>query len=149
MQQMWLRKEIGVIEKLVTFCFLGINAWHDYKKKEIFLWSVGVYVVFGIRWGIWQKTNWQEYVFAVVMGGILTLLSVGTKGSIGMGDVWVILALGLVMEHNKYLLTILLAFLESAIFSAMLLMLKKVGRKTEIPFLPFLFIAYVGGMCLW
>lgn len=137
------------IEKLVTFCFLGINAWHDYKKKEIFLWSVGVYVVLGIGWGIWQKSDWQEYVLAVALGSSLTLLSVGTKGAIGMGDAWVILALGIVMDNHKYLLTILLALLGSAFFSAVLMMLKKVGRKTEIPFIPFLFLAYVGGLCLW
>lgn len=136
------------IEKIVTFCFLGMNAWYDWKKKQILLWTVVFYAVFGMGYGIWQKYDCQEYVAAFALGGILTLLSVGTKGSLGMGDVWVIWALGLVLENNKYLLTILLALLGSAVFSVVLVILKKAGKKTEIPFIPFLFMAYVGGLCL-
>lgn len=135
--------------EIITICFLGMNAWHDYKKKEIYLWSVGIYALFGIGWSIWQKNDWREYVLALVIGGILTMLSAGTKGALGMGDVWVILVLGMTMENNKYLLTILMALLEGAFFSAILVVLKKVGRKTEIPFIPFLFVAYVEGICLW
>lgn len=137
------------MEKLVTFFFLGINAWHDWKKREILLWSVCVYVVFGIGWTISKERIWQEYIVLLVMGVFLFLVSVCTRGALGLGDVWTILILGLVMEQEKYLWTVLAAWVGAAVFSSILLILKKAGKKTEIPFIPFLLAGYIGGLFLW
>lgn len=137
------------MEKAVTLFFLGINAWHDWKKREILLWSVCIYAVWGIVWAILQKRIWQEYILLFVLGVFLILVSVCTRGALGLGDVWIILALGFAMKPEKYLWTVLTAWVGAAVFSSILVILKKAGKKTEIPFIPFLLAGYTGGLFLW
>lgn len=137
------------MEKAVTLFFLGINAWHDWKKREILLGSVCIYAIWGIVWAILQKRIWQEYILLFVMGMFLILVSVCTRGALGLGDVWILLALGFVMKPEKYLWTVLTAWVGAAAFSGVLVILKKAGKKTEIPFIPFLLAGYTGGLFLW
>lgn len=136
------------MKAIATLVFLGINAWQDWKKKQIFLWSVGIYIVGGIIFAILHNRAWQEFILADMMGIVLLLFSMGTENSLGLGDVWVIFALGCMLENELYILTLLLALLFSAFFSAGMLILKKAGKETEIPFVPFLLLGYLGGFML-
>ena len=65
-----------------------------------------------------------------------------------MGDAWVLLDLGIVLETGEFLITVCLGVLLSGGCAMILLALKKAGRRTEIPFVPFLLAGYVGGLLL-
>lgn len=136
------------MEKIATFFFLGINAWHDWKKREILLWSVCLYAIFGIGWAIWQERVWQDYILLFMIGAFLFLISISTRGALGLGDVWIMFTIGLMMEQEKYLWTVLTAWMGAAVFSSILMIMKKAEKKTEIPFVPFMLAGYVGGLFL-
>ena len=77
---------------------------------------------------------------------IFLLASVITGGALGMGDGWVMLALGCMTGTTVYLRTLGSGLFLSAVVSALLLTVFHRSRKTEIPFIPFLFLGYTGGI---
>ena len=66
-----------------------------------------------------------------------------TKESIGTGDGLVLCVLGLFCGWRQCLAIFGMALVLSAILSIILLICRKAGRKTELPFLPSLFGGYV------
>ena len=72
-----------------------------------------------------------------------------TKGALGMGDCLVLLALGTVMDMGDFFLMLLGAVFSSAVYAGILLVILKKNRNTEIPFVPFLLMGYLGGVILW
>lgn len=79
-------------------------------------------------------------LFAVALFALLSFMS---KGAIGMGDVllysFIICFVG--MEKAFYIIFISVMF---AFFAALFLVIvKKKGKKYEIPLVPFIFVAYV------
>lgn len=83
-----------------------------------------------------------------MIGILMLLVSLITKGQIGTGDgiIFCITGLGLGFWNNLWLL--MLSLFMAGIFSGILWMLKRVGRKSEIPFVPFILISYLGVLCL-
>ena len=63
-----------------------------------------------------------------------------------MGDGWVLTALGVMLDVETYLRMLCGGLLLSAITAVILLTVFRKNRKTEIPFVPFLFFAYLGGV---
>ena len=74
-------------------------------------------------------------------------LGVLTKGEIGIGDGILVLALGMALEWERLVVSLMLG-LACAIVSGILMFVLHKGRKTRIPFAPFLFLGYIGGMLL-
>lgn len=69
-------------------------------------------------------------------------------GEIGMGDGVLLAALGTVLDVEEFLTMLLLGLLGSSIWALVLLAVFRKGRKTEIPFVPFLLLGYLGGILL-
>lgn len=129
---------------------LGILAWIDIRTKRIPLVLVGVLaaVMFGIRifsleTGI-EAGIWFAKLFAGWLPGMISLFcSYITKGKLGVGDGLVLAALGFGLEFRSVMLLWSMALCMAAVLAMLLLVLKKAGRKTELPFVPCLFLGYV------
>lgn len=136
-------KEVGI------FIFLAGNAWRDWKRKEIFLPSVA----FMLLWGLWEMRGleawWPQFLNGVGVGMVLCALSLATKGAIGMGDALLAGVLGIMMSPEAFWGTVSLGMLLAGMVSLLLITVKKKAGNTEIPFVPFLLAAYMGGMYLW
>jgi len=84
-----------------------------------------------------------------LIGGIAGLLSLGivvvlSRGkAMGMGDVKLAGAMGLLFGWPQLLLALIIAFVLGGAFGAMLILLKKATAKSAIPFGPFLTFATV------
>jgi len=90
----------------------------------------------------------REWIRSVVAGlivyAVFLLISVLSKGGLGIGDVK-LLGLTTIFTNLFYLLQVIfLALLLTFFYSVILLILKKCDRKTELPFAPFL----LGGMLI-
>ena len=69
-------------------------------------------------------------------------------GQVGMGDGWLLMALGCMMRMESYIQTACIGMLLAAACSGILLLVFRKNKKTEIPLVPFLLLGYVGGMVI-
>lgn len=138
-----------MIKEVCTVIFLGVSGWMDWKTRMISLALTGLYGGSGLAISFMTGRRWEDYILPAGLGLLFLLLSLGSKGAVGMGDGWVLLALGCMLETEEYIRLTGFGILLAAVFSGILLIGYKKNRKTEIPFVPFLFFAYLGGVLLW
>ena len=124
----------------ITFLF-------GYEKKKL---SVGVIVLGFLSALVFQAITGIES-WRAVAGGILTgFLFMGisrlTEEKIGYGDSLLIIVLGTFLGMWKLLILLLGAFGLAAAVSILLMIKRKFTRKSMIPFVPFLTVAYMGEM---
>ena len=134
------------VEQIFVLAFLGINSWKDIRKREVSLLATGIFAVIGIINALWHGTIFWEWIGAVGFGTALIALSVVSKGAVGMGDGLVLAALGTVLTFGELLGVFMMGLLCCSVWGIILLILPRTGRKTEIPFVPFLLLGYIGGL---
>lgn len=88
---------------------------------------------------VFHLTNiWNHFAGAALGFGLLFLLAVLAPGSMGMGDVKLIVFLGLVVGFPAIVVVLFLSFVLGGLIAGILLGLKKVSRKDPIAFGPYL-----------
>ncbi len=137
------------MKELCILAFLVWNSWRDIRKHEI---SLTLTLIFGIGGMLlfWQdhETLWDVVGSASVGLGMIGM-SILTRGAVGMGDGLLLLALSGVLSSGELLLTLLLGLFLCAVWGTGLLLFRKKEKHTEIPFIPFLSLGYLGGIVLW
>ncbi len=101
---------------------------------DLYLWlSTGLFSIF-----------LSSVVAAVVAGGFfLFLVLISREKWMGMGDVFIGVLMGLILGFPQVLVALLLAFWVGAVFSLILMAIKKKNLKSQIPFGPFLVLATI------
>ena len=115
----------------------------DIKKRQV---SLKMLIPFGLAvicWRIFQGAGFGELLAGLVPGVLCLLLSYVTEESIGTGDGLVLCALGIFCGIKAAVAILGMALVLSAVWAMVLLIFKKAGRKTELPFLPCLSIGYL------
>lgn len=135
-------------QELFTVLFLGLNSCLDLKKKEISLLFTGIYGVLGVLFTLMSGNDFKEHLLPVGIGIFFLGVSLLSGGGLGLGDGWILIALGTMLETGEYLQMLAGGMLLAAGVSAVLLVVFKKNRKTELPFVPFLFFAYLGGVLM-
>lgn len=130
-------------EELVMLGSLIVLSGMDLRTKKIPLMPVLVLGVVFFVYRMWNGVPLLDVAVGVIPGGILLLVSAITEESIGYGDGLVLLVLGVLCGATKAVAVFGMALLLAAVLSMVLLALKRVGRKTELPFLPCLCAGYL------
>lgn len=139
-----------MIRDLCVLGFLGINAWEDWRKKEISLISILLFSVLGVAFYIEGSMEWtNRQVWAFCPGVFLLLWSWITRGKVGIGDGLVVLEMGLYLQLDEITAIFSAALMGAAVYSGILYMRKRKNADLLIPFVPFLLGGYVGGLYLW
>lgn len=126
---------------------LLVTAVQDIKRKEVSLWLLGVFGVLGI--GAAFLTGAEEPAALIgaaggaAVGILVILVSRLTEGAIGMGDGLLLTVTGIYLGFRENLCLFLCGTFLAAALSVILLIMKKVTRKTACPFIPFLFAGYL------
>lgn len=92
---------------------------------------------------LWLNPNipWlMTLVSSLGVGLVFYIISKATKGALGLGDVQVILVVFLYRGLIDGGLALLYAFILSGIVGLGIMTFKRVNRKAEMPFLPFMFL---------
>lgn len=105
---------VGTITGLL-FCGLDILTGNFYFEKKSLAWVPGV--IFIVTAKIWKE-------------------------KIGIGDGLILLILGIFVDFQKLCLILYMAFVLLIIVSLLLLGRGKITKNYQIPFLPFLWLAY-------
>ena len=77
------------------------------------------------------------------LAGLILLFSVLSKGKIGQGDGIVFMLTGLYLGVEKNLALMLLSFVLAGCWAFLLIIFLHRDKKEKIPFIPFLFLAYL------
>lgn len=82
--------------------------------------------------------------YGIIPGVVLLLTSVISREAIGYADGLVMIAIGMTTGIEAGLAILLYSLVFSSVVSLLLLVTKKAGRSTELPFVPFILIAVIG-----
>jgi len=131
---------------IVTFSFLIAIFFYDLKYKEIpdrfSLPAIAIAIAGGIVFNIISPLTMLIGGLAVFVFFFLQfLISKGTW--IGGGDLRMGALIGVLLGWEKGLLAVIISYFIGAILSIYLLATKRVGRKSTIPFGPFLVIGTI------
>lgn len=140
-------KEDGVKE-LCTVVFLAMNSWLDIRRREISLLLTVVYAGCGIIYSILQGRKIQDALIPAGIGILFLAAGLISRGAIGAGDCWILLALGALLDTETYIRMLCIGFFLAAFWSGILLVIRRKSRKTEIPLMPFLLAGYIGGILI-
>ena len=137
---MWLMN-MQIIVQIFLMILLVITAVIDIKKREIpaALIALGAslataYVVYSFV----NEAGCAKVVPALLPGAAMLLISLVTRGEVGLGDGLMLLFIGPVFGLEQTVAGLLIALFISSIFSIVVLALKKGNRKTKLAFIPFL-----------
>ena len=136
------------MKKLLVLGLLIFNAWSDLRKRQISLLISGIAGVGGIFLILVGSISAKEAAMGACVGAVLLLLSILTKDAIGFGDGLITVVTGCYLGGRDNLLLIVGGLFLAAIFGISILIIKKVDKKKEFPFVPFLLFAYIG-MLVW
>ena len=131
-------------KEILVFVFLGYQSICDIRTRKI---NAGVCMVFGaaglLLLAIKHQRNVVSLVGGCVIGVCLMLVSYVTREAIGMGDGYVVTAVGIWAGGEKTLAAMMSAFLLAAGFGMVKIAAGKADKKTELAFVPFLTLSYV------
>lgn len=147
---------------LITALFLTyIGAIFDLKEKKIsnkyILFMFYIFLFLTAVELLVDFTVWQDRLFRAGLGiasAFLLFITVYllSKGGMGGADVKLMSVLGLYIGYEMVLTTTLLAAVLTSIVGGILIFLKKMNKKSPIPFVPFIYLAllitvflYIGG----
>ena len=133
-----------MIQEIGLCLFLGYFTYEDIKTrrlsgKGIFLFAIAG----GIISVLFPAYRIGQILLGMGIGGGLLIMSLLSKGGIGVGDGIVVLISGIYLGVQENCFLLLLALLVSSLYSGFLWIGKKVDRKKKIPFIPFLLVGYI------
>lgn len=124
--------------------YLGILSVYDIQTRKVPRWLLGVGMAAAIFLKCFYKNSSIFLVsVGIAIGIVFCMISKVTGETLGMGDSYLITILGGFVGAWNLLYILAYAFLFSAIYSAIVLVMRKFNRKIQIPFIPFLMAAYV------
>ena len=136
------------MERYGTLLFLLFSSFLDIRKREI---SIPVTLLFGLAGVVYSVRTGRtmtDYLIPLGIGILILGGSVLTRGQVGMGDGWMLLALGCMLRMECYIQMACIGMLLAVAYSGVLMLVFRKNRKTEIPLVPFLLLGYVGGMII-
>lgn len=139
-----------MIKNLVILGYLICLACWDMGEKKLPVWLLTLGSGCGIAEVgvlIWPgRENWQWNMLSIclaVLPGIFLMVMAKLTQKAGLGDGWTLLNVGMFETYKTCLFLLGISLLIMAVFSVALLTLRKAGRNTKIPYIPFLALAYL------
>ncbi len=127
---------------LLTMFWLFSISIMDIRRYRVPVWMlVPGGVLAGIMF-ICQQGTMVDMLKGVLPGLVFLMIAFVTKKA-GYGDGIVMIFLGILSGSTESLVIFTLSLFLAAVFSLILLGLRKAGRNTRIPFLPFLSAAWL------
>ncbi len=133
---------------LAGVCYLAVCGITDVRKRKVSAAWLFAGIAGGLIWRIVLLVSGccslKDLLLCFIPGAVLLLLA-GLCGGIGSGDGLAWIGTCLFLGTEAGCMVFLIGFLLSFFWSAVLLIFRRAGRKSRIPFLPFAF----AGMIFW
>lgn len=113
----------------------------DIKEKSVSILVTGAGILAGLAINVLLEIDKVPKLFLCIIPGVFLLVCAWiTEEAIGYGDGLVMLAIGNIVGLANSAKILFFALLIASFYSAGLMIVKKVGKKTVVPFVPFLLI---------
>ena len=133
---------ISIICRLFIGLYLLIMSIIDFRKKEIPLLPGVICLTVVSAAMLVFGTGLLSLVMGVFIGVFLFGISRLSRGGVGEADALVYAVTGAGLGFYGNLELLLISLVLAAVVGLFLLVVKKVGRKYRMPFVPFTFVAY-------
>ena len=87
------------MERICILAFLGINSWKDIRTREVSLLSIVVFGIMGMIRACFLGTVSVDLVWNVCMGAAVIMLSIISKGAVGMGRLVLLFLFGIGISY--------------------------------------------------
>lgn len=132
------------VQQVVLLMVLFVTAYRDWKERVVDIRILGIAGALEIVFEIAvQPANWLERAEGAALGIILILLALVSGQMLGIGDGVIFVITGIFLGFWGNMELFLLSLWMAGILALFLLIIKKRGRKYQIPFVPFILGAYV------
>lgn len=134
----------GILLRGIWLTALSVE---DVRQKRISLWQIGMgvpLVVWSLAQGVVQEEIAMGQLLLWTLPGVILLVMSLTK-KVGYGDGTVVLLLGLMERDDHFAGLLLCSMVMMSVVSVLLLILRKAGKDTRLPYLPFLLVAWLLG----
>lgn len=129
--------------EFVLFLFLAVCAVFDGFSRRVPLAVVWAGMLTAVCFrisGVMGETDIVPTALSLLPGAGFFLLGFLTEEKVGYGDGWALLMIGLFLGAYRCFLILFVGLVVESAAAMALLMLRKIKRDREIPFLPFLLL---------
>lgn len=144
-----------IMSYIMLLSVLYFAAIVDFKKSiipnSLIIAGLVMYVVFALLSILVVGADAKSFLLislagGLIIGGLLLLVMLVSKNALGMGDVKLFFLVGLMLGLKNCYEVLLISMVIMALTAIVLLLLKKVDRKTAVPMAPFMAIGFA--ICL-
>lgn len=146
-----------ILRYLILLETMFLIAWIDQRERRIpnkilLAMLAARMLIMVIEWLLVPSMGMAlliSSIFGMLLGGGMFLLAhFLSRGGVGMGDVKLFAVTGWYMGGSSIMALVFLTALVSAFYSIVMLILKKIKLKEEIPFAPFVLVGTILTMAL-
>lgn len=132
---------------VVLGVYLAIGSIYDKKSLLLPDWFLWMGCLVGTVWVIYEiivgQTSWRQWITACLPGILWIILAFTTREQMGYGDGVVLLVIGSLTDATITMILLLVGLGLACVLGVLLLVSKRGNRKTELPFVPMLFLSYI------
>lgn len=137
-------------ENIVLCGYLGVCSCYDCRYKRIPVWILAAGLMTGLLFAcrtLAGGADLRGIIAGFAPGTLLALYAYVTEGKLGKADGVMVLTIGMLKSWRYCIAAVMGACMLAALYSVLLLFLRKADRGTKIPFAPFL-LAGAAVLCL-
>ncbi len=132
------------MHKFIVLGLLSLCSLKDMKTRELAVIHILLFGIGGVLLHLFAPVcSIYSVLGGMAIGIAMMIVSVVTKGSVGMGDGILLIVTGVYLGGHKNLELFMTGLFFAALWSLGLLVLKKKKGKEEIAFVPFLLLSYL------
>lgn len=136
---------ITVEEMFWLLLLLAICSYTDIRTRELSIKTMLIFGCIGVFLLLREASVTGFYIPTGMFVGIgVFVISRVSKGAIGEGDAILLTVTGVILSVREMIILITIASFLAGMFGVLLMICKRADRKKELPFVPFLFISYIG-----
>lgn len=126
----------------IVISFLFILSYFDVKEKAIYRSLVHIFLVFTFFFFIFFSFDIANLLMPIIFTLMFLVLNM-IKKSFGMGDILILLGLGIIINWQQYLVMFWLGIVIALLYSTILIIKDKIQIKgAKIPMIPFFTISF-------
>ena len=123
---------------------LGISSIEDIKTKRVSAFYLLGFAIVAIYLQFWHiHLSPASVIGGAALGLIFVGVTIVRMDAMGLGDGLVLMVVGIFLGFRESMEIIVIAVFLVAIYGIFLIIVKKKDRKTEIAFIPFIFISFL------